>query len=72
MISRSKTLKINSFFPFNFAITKICVAIRLAEDGTRMGYSFDYPLVKLIFCSSNFRSRVVSKLFNAVNDFLQK
>ena len=25
------------FFPFNFAITKICVAIRIAEDGTRMG-----------------------------------
>ena len=25
------------FFPFNFAITKICVVIRLAEDGTRMG-----------------------------------
>ena len=32
-----KTLKIKSFVPFNFAITKICVAIRLAEDGTRMG-----------------------------------
>ena len=30
-------LKINSFFPLNFAITKIRVEIRLAEDGTRMG-----------------------------------
>ena len=37
MISQTKTLKIKSFLPFNFAITKICVAIRLAEDGTRMG-----------------------------------
>ena len=26
-----------SFLAFNFAITKICVAIRLAEDGARMG-----------------------------------
>ena len=26
-----------SFLPFSFAITKICVAIRLAEDGTKMG-----------------------------------
>ena len=25
------------FFPCNFSIMKICVAIRLAEDGTRMG-----------------------------------
>ena len=25
------------FLPFNFASTKICVAICLAEDGTRMG-----------------------------------
>ena len=24
-------------FPFNFAITKICVAISLTDDGTRMG-----------------------------------
>ena len=37
MISQTKTLKIKSFLPFNFAVTKICVAIRLAEDGTRMG-----------------------------------
>ena len=41
MISQTK-LKKNDiskkiFFPFNFAITKICVVIRLAEDGTRMG-----------------------------------
>ena len=31
----TKTLKI--FFPFKFAITKICVAMRLAGDRTRMG-----------------------------------
>ena len=37
MISQAKPLKIKSFLPFNFAITKICLAIRLAEDGTRMG-----------------------------------
>ena len=36
-VSQAKTLKIKSFVPFNFAITKIYVAIRLAEDGTRMG-----------------------------------
>ena len=37
IISQTKTLKIKSFLPFNFAISKTCVAIRLAEDGTRMG-----------------------------------
>ena len=37
MISQSKLLKIVSFLPFNFAITKICVVIRLAEDGARVG-----------------------------------
>ena len=37
MISQTKTLKIKFFLSFNFAITKICVAIDLAEDGTRMG-----------------------------------
>ena len=37
MISLTKPLKIKSFLPFNFAFTKICVAIGLAEDGTRMG-----------------------------------
>ena len=37
MISLKKSLKIKSFLPFNFAITRIYVAIRLAEDGTRMG-----------------------------------
>ena len=29
MISQTKTLKIKSFLPFNFAITKICVAIHV-------------------------------------------
>ena len=37
MILQTKPLKIKSFLPFNFAVTKICVAMRLAEDGTRMG-----------------------------------
>ena len=37
MISQIKPLKIKSFLPFNFAVTAICVAIRLAKDGTRMG-----------------------------------
>ena len=38
MILLTKTLKIKPFVPFNFAITtiKICVAIHLAEGGTRM------------------------------------
>ena len=27
----------NKFLPLNFAVTKICVEIRLAEYGTRMG-----------------------------------
>ena len=36
MISQTKPLKIKYFLPFNFSITNICVAIRLAEDGTRM------------------------------------
>ena len=34
MISQTNPLKIKSFFPLNFAITKIGVAIRLAEDRT--------------------------------------
>ena len=37
MISQTKPAKIKSFLPFDFAITTICVAIRLAEDGTKMG-----------------------------------
>ena len=37
MISQTKPLKIKPFLPFNFVTTKICVAISLAEDGTRMG-----------------------------------
>ena len=36
-ISQTKSLQIKSFLPFNLAITKISVPIRLAEDGTRMG-----------------------------------
>ena len=37
MVSQTERLKKKSFLPFNFTITKICVAICLAEDGTRMG-----------------------------------
>ena len=37
MISQTKPLKKKSFLPFNLAITKTCVAIRLAEGGTRIG-----------------------------------
>ena len=37
MISQTKTLKIKIKHFLNFAVTKICVAIRLAEEGTRMG-----------------------------------
>ena len=36
-MSQIKPFKIKSFLPFNFAITKICDVIHLAEDGTRMG-----------------------------------
>ena len=36
MISQTKPLK-KHFVSLNFAITKICVAVRLVEDGTRLG-----------------------------------
>ena len=45
MILQTKTLKTKPFRPFNFAITKICVAIRLAEmEQEWVAYSFDYSL----------------------------
>ena len=34
---QTKPLKIKYFLPFNFAMIKFRVPIRLAEDGTRMG-----------------------------------
>ena len=37
MISQTNPFKIKPFLPFNFAVTKICVRIPLAENGTRMG-----------------------------------
>ena len=37
MVSQTKPLKIKYFLLSIFAITKIYVRIRLAEDGTRMG-----------------------------------
>ena len=33
MVSQTKPLKVKPSLSFNFAITKICVMIRLAEDG---------------------------------------
>ena len=45
MISQTKPSKIKSFLPFDFAITKVCGTIHLAENGTRMGGIFNYPLV---------------------------
>ena len=46
-ITNKASQKIISILPFNCAITKICVVIRLAEDGTRWAaYSFNYPQVK--------------------------
>ena len=36
-MSQTKNLIIKSFVQFNFAITKIRVAMRLEEYGTRMG-----------------------------------
>ena len=33
----TQLLKTRSYLPFNFAVTKIRVAIRLVEDETRMG-----------------------------------
>ena len=37
MMSQTKPLKLKSSLLFDFSITKICVVIRLAEDGTRIG-----------------------------------
>ena len=38
MTPQTKPLSKKKYFlPFNFATTKICVVIRLAEGGTRMG-----------------------------------
>ena len=37
MLSQIKPLKIKSFLQFILANTKMCVAIRLEEDGIRMG-----------------------------------
>ena len=46
MISQTKTLNIKSFLPFNCAIPKICVGIRLVRmEQEWTAYSFDYSLV---------------------------
>ena len=37
MISQTKILKIKLFLQFNFAVTKIYAATRLAENGPRAG-----------------------------------
>ena len=36
-MSQTKPLKIKSFLALNFVVIKICLAIRLAESGTRIG-----------------------------------
>ena len=54
MISQTKPLKTKSFLPFNFPVTNICVAIRLAEmEQEWAAYSFNYPLVTLLSQSVN-------------------
>ena len=60
MISQTKTLKIKCFFPFNFAITKICVAICLVEDGTRMG-GIQFCLIPSTFLSSLYVFCIIKK-----------
>ena len=37
LVPNDKPLKSRSYLPFNFAIAKIRVAVRLAEDRKRMG-----------------------------------
>ena len=57
VISQTKALKTISFLLFNFSVTNICVEIRLAEDGTRMGgILFQqspslYIFIHLIYCA---------------------
>ena len=41
MISQTRSLKKKCFLQFNFAITKICVVIRLAEDGIMIARGTD-------------------------------
>ena len=45
MISQAQPLKTKSFLPFNFAITKICVSIRLAQDQTIMRHVVTISLI---------------------------
>ena len=55
MISETKPVKIKSSLSFNFAITKTCAAIRLAEGGTRMsGIQFQLFPSKLSNLPTNF------------------
>ena len=63
MISQTKTLKIKSFLPFNFAITKICVDIHVYQrmDQELVAYSFDYPLVvKIIYVKRDLLDFLIS------------
>ena len=42
-----------AYSPFDFESLKICVAIRIAEDGTTMGaYSFNYILLRTLLSSN--------------------
>ena len=36
IISKTELLKTRPYHPFNFAVTKIFVALRVVEDGIRM------------------------------------
>ena len=71
MTSQTETLKIKYFLPFNIAITKICVAIRLVEDGTRMGYPYRLsPSLNNLNCS-NGGSPNFKRLLNDLNNLFK-
>ena len=65
IISSKSPLKIKSFLPLNFAITKIRVEIRLAEDGTRIYiYIYIYIYIKhklRIKLDKSFSRKIISK-----------
>ena len=68
MISQTKPLKIKYFFLFNFAITKICVAIRLVEDGTRMGGIWFYLSPSLVLNESLYWKLKALLYFHSSNE----
>ena len=60
IISQGQPLKTKSFLPFNFAFTKICVSIRLAQDGTRMRH---VVIISLILALSPSISMLLMRTF---------